>query len=299
MRPVLESLSDGTAKTRQQIIDRVSADLNLSEKDCSELVGSGRSTVLYSRIHWALTYMRNAGLVAMPSRGLALITAEGQTVTSSGPQKIDVAFLDKYPGFRAFRLRSRGEVSPDSFSAAEIVSPEEKADPQERLKAAFAEIRQEVVEAVLERLRSTHYSFLEYVGVELLKRLGYGATGQVTGRSGDRGIDGLVNRDPLGLDNIYLQAKRYAETSTVGGREIREFLGAMHQRGATKGIFITTSSFTSEALEAAASTRGNVKLIDGLTLAGYLYDLGLGVVADGEALRVKRIDEGWYPDSEI
>lgn len=297
MLPTLQALSDGLAHDRAYIIDSVARQLKMVDADRNERVESGRATVLYSRVHWALTYMKNAGLLVTPSRGKAQITDEGKAVLLTTPARIDLHLLDRYPEFRAFRERTR-TVAGASSSPNSLAASEEQSDPHERLRTAYAEIREEVLDDMLERLRAAPSEFLEYVGVELLKRMGYGTIGHVIGRTGDRGIDGMINRDFLGLDNVYLQAKRYAEGNSVGGRELREFLGAMHQRGASKGVFITTSTFTPEAVEAANSTKGGVKLIDGLALAGFLYDFGLGAVPDGEPLQLKRIDEGWYPESE-
>ena len=264
-----------------------------------ERLQSGRQTVLYSRVHWAVTYMKNAGLVTSPSRGQTQISEEGRRVLAQAPSRIDLEFLGQYPEFRAFSERTRAQASnAESAPPLKNINVSASADPQERLRLAYAEIRDEVVDAIVERLRNSPSEFLEYVGVELLKKMGYGATGTVTGKSGDRGLDGLVDRDPLGLDTVYLQAKRYAQGVTVGGRDVREFIGAMHQRGATKGVFITTSAFTPEAREAAASTKGGVKLIDGRALGGLLYNHGLGVVADGEPIQLRRLDEGWYPEPD-
>jgi restriction system protein len=222
----------------------IAGEIGLAEEDLQEKIPSG-APLFANRVHWAVTYMYQAGLVRRPRRGVVEITARGVEVLSTHPSRVDLSVLGQFPEFNDFRNRTRrGQQSTGSpDSAAE--SP-----PRETIAAAVDEANIAVAEEVLERVREREPVFLERLVVKLLSAMGYaGASGSAehTGRPGDKGLDGVISQDALGLDRIYVQAKRYAEDNPVRRPEIQEFVGALHGAQADRGIFVTTSRFTRDA----------------------------------------------------
>ena len=299
MRPILEMLERADTWTGQALRDEITQRFDLTPEDQQAALPSGRGTQLYSRTQWAITYLSQAQLAAKVRRGVYAITPAGRAFLESAPQRITIGALQQFPTFRDFQRRSRGSANAvgDDEPSAPQAQRTASLDPLEQLAHAFRAVRQPVLDELIERIRQQRPAFLEHVSLRMLEAMGYGK-GALTGRSGDRGVDVIVDEDRLGLGKIFVQAKRYGAGQPVGGSAMREFLGSMHQHGATKGVYITTSLFSNEARLAASSARVAIRLIDGNELAELLYDLGVGVVRveDQDVFIIKRIDEGFFPE---
>jgi restriction system protein len=262
MLPVLRACADGQEHATAELGKEMAELFQLSDVERTQLLPSGTQTVIASRTHWAITYMAQAGLLRRSRRGFVRLTERGREVLGSAPERIDNDFLMQFPEFVAFRLRSRHErpaedtAEPTSAPCNAVSGPEQT--PEERIRAAAAELEAALRSELLERLRRTEPAFFERAVVQLLVAMGYGSerggTAAAIGGSGDGGIDGLIDQDPLGLDRVYVQAKRYAADNPVSSPAILQFSGALAQRGATRGVFITTSRFTDDAVRTSSST---------------------------------------------
>lgn len=293
MLPILEYLSDGQDHSVKEIRDHLIARYAISSELREAFLPSGTQRIFDSRVGWAKTYIAQAGLVESPKRGVVHITNRGKELLLQHPQHIDLTVLERFPEFIAFRNKARKTdetIVPAESSSASTATPEEQLD------TAFQTIRIDLVSELLNRLKTCDPTFFERLVVELLLKMGYGKNlaeaGKAIGRSGDEGIDGVISEDKLGLDSVYLQAKRW--TGSVGRPEIHKFVGALHGKGARKGVFLTTGSFTAEAKEYAARLLDlRVVLIDGPALAEYMIDYGLGVTTR-TVYEIKRIDSDWF-----
>lgn len=293
MLPILEYLSDGHDHTMRDIRDHLIARYAISSELREAFLPSGTQRIFDSRVGWAKTYLAQAGLVESPKRGVVHITNRGKELLEQHPQQIDVTVLEQFPEFIAFRNKAR--KTDETIVPAESYSVS-TATPEEQLETAFQTIRIDLVSELLDRLKTCDPTFFERLVVELLLKMGYGKNlaeaGKAIGRSGDEGIDGVISEDKLGLDSVYLQAKRWA--GSVGRPEIHKFVGALHGKGARKGVFLTTGTFTAEAKEYAARLLDlRVVLIDGPALAEYMIDYGLGVTTR-TVYEIKRIDSDWF-----
>lgn len=267
----------------------------LTQAEREELLPSGRQRRFDNRVAWAKVYLEQAGLVHSPKRGRFVITPTGQALLAEQPDKINIALLDRYEKFRVFRNASRkGAVAPASTPTGVDVST---ATPEEELEAAYQSIRSELASELLDKVKAGSPQFFETLVVELLLKMGYGGSradaGRAIGASGDEGIDGIINEDRLGLDTIYIQAKRWA--GTVGRPEIQKFVGALHGKRARKGVFLTTGMFSAEAKEYVAHIDPRVVLIDGPELADYMIDYNLGVTPKA-TFEIKRIDTDYFSE---
>jgi len=267
----------------------------LTQEEREELLPSGRQRRFDNRVAWAKVYLEQAGLVHSPKRGRFVITPTGQALLAEQPDKINIALLDRYEKFRVFRNASRkGAVAAGSASTVVEAST---ATPEEELEAAYQSIRSELASELLDKVKAGSPQFFETLVVELLLKMGYGGSradaGRAIGASGDEGIDGIINEDRLGLDTIYIQAKRWA--GTVGRPEIQRFVGALHGKRARKGVFLTTDTFSAEAKEYVAHIDPRVVLIDGPELADYMIDLNLGVTPKA-SFEIKRIDTDYFSE---
>ncbi|MCF7979163.1 MAG: restriction endonuclease [Chromatiaceae bacterium] len=290
MRPLLEAHSDGKEHRNRDLVALLATHFDLNDEDRREMLPSGTSRLFDNRIGWAKTHIRQAGLLASPRRGLSVITDRGREVLRDFPDRIDLKILKQFDEYRNFR-------SPTSATDG-IEDNEEQKDaqtPEETLEQAYLTVRHQVESDLLEQLMESQPSFLEQVVVDLIVQMGYGGSrkdaGEALGKSGDEGIDGIIKEDPLGLDVIYLQAKRWE--TTVGRPEIQKFAGALQGQRARKGIFITTSCFSSEAIEYVARIDMKIILIDGPRLAKLMFDHGIGV-AKASTYEVKRIDSDYF-----
>jgi restriction system protein len=293
MLPLLRFLKDGNEHNIGEVVDSLGREFDLSADERQQLLGSGQQTVIRNRAGWARTYLKKAGLISSTRRGHFCITERGQAVLASKPERIDVKYLEQFPEFVAFReLRHE---RPDE--APEPVTPSSDATPEEALDAAYGRLRLDLEAELLDQVKTASPSFFERLVVELLVRMGYGGTlrdaGQAVGKSGDGGIDGIIKEDRLGLDVIYIQAKRW--DSTVGRPEIQKFAGALQGHRAHKGVFITTSSFSSDALEFASRIDSKIVLIDGAALAKQMIDHNVGVSVS-RSYEVKKIDSDYFSE---
>jgi len=289
MLPLLRLLNDGKEYLFRDTIRMLADQFNLSESERREMLPSGQQTIFQNRVGWARTYLKKAGLVESPKRGAVRITERGVKILASNPQQIDVEFLNQFPEFIQFKNLKREKPIQ--------VRSEQAETPEEVLENAFQSLRQSLANDLLDQIKSSPPALFEKIVVELLVSMGYGGTlkdaGQAVGKSGDEGIDGIIKEDRLGLDIIYVQAKRWA--NTVGRPEIQKFAGALQGQRAKKGIFITAADFSKEAYDYAAKIDSKIVLIDGEELAQHMIDHNIAVssVANYE---VKRIDSDYFSD---
>jgi len=301
MLPVLRARGDGREHRTPGLVEQMADPLKLSEEERAALLPSGRQAVIANRTHWAITYMAQAGLLERTRRGFVRLTERGRAVLARAPERIDDDFLMEFPEFVAFKRRSRGagrgDGSPASADPSRTVVVEAAQTPEERLRSAATELEAALRAELLDRIRKLPPDFFERAVVQLLLAMGYGAdrggTAAAIGRSGDGGLDGMIDQDPLGLDRVYVQAKRYAADNPVGSPAILQFSGALAQRGAARGVFITTSRFTDDARATAARLPQRIVLIDGEELARLMirHDVGVRIA---ETVHVKRIDEDFF-----
>jgi restriction system protein len=254
---------------------------------------SGRQPVFANRVAWAKVYLTQACLLESPQRGYFKISDRGRTALKDAPERITIRYLEQFPEFVEFRSTPRRPKETMSVVAAD----EEGQTPEEMLEAAHHKLRSELASELIGRVKSCSPQFFERLVVELLLNMGYGGSrkeaGEAIGSAGDEGIDGLINEDRLGLDTIYLQAKRWA--GPVGRPEIQKFVGALHGKRAKKGVFITTSTFSSDAVDYVGNIDPKVILIDGQQLAEYMIDFGVGVNSV-TSYEVKRIDSDYFAE---
>jgi restriction system protein len=293
MLPVLNEASAGEIKIGDVVVI-LAQKLNLTGEQTAALLPSGRQTVFANRVHWAKTYLAKAGLVEATKRGHFQITARGQEVLQKNPQRIDIAYLGQFPEFILFRERS--EPSPEVLAGVHLPQVSEET-PDEIIRSAHAQIELALAQDILDRVRAAPPEFFERLIVSLLLAMGYGGSaqdaGRAIGKSGDDGVDGVVDQDALGLDRVYVQAKRYAATNTVGSSAIRDFFGSLDRHKASKGLFVTTSNFTSSARETADYLSKRIVLIDGNLLAKLMIRHNVGCRIE-ETLHLKKLDEDFF-----
>lgn len=295
MRPLLELHSDGKEHLNRELVNALAQQFSLSDEERREMLPSGRAKTFDNRVGWAKTYISNAGLIESPRRSISTITADGRRVLKEHTGPINLQFLTQFPGIKFFREKKRNSNSDSEPTISIEVANTET--PEESLDNAYLKIRGDIESEIISKILSNPPEFLERVIIDLVVKMGYGGNrkdaGEAIGRSGDEGIDGIIKEDPLGLDIIYLQAKRYE--STVGRPDIQKFAGALQGQRAKKGIFITTSSYSKEAREYASKIDTKIILIDGPTLAKLMFDHGVGVSVNS-TYEVKRIDTDYFEE---
>lgn len=289
MLPVLKLLSDKQEHTIAEINDTLATELNLNPEQVAELLPSGRQRVFYSRVHWARTYLRNAGLVESTGRAKVRITARGLVALKKNPTKIDDEFLTQFAEFREFQHKKQK-------SRSETASDEPKSQtPEEMMEAGYQTLRTTLAEDLLERIKKAPPKFFEQLVVDLLVALGYGGSrqdaGQAVGQSRDAGVDGIIKEDRLGLDAVYIQAKRWE--APVGRPTVQAFAGSLEGYRATKGVLITTSKFAQPAIDYVKSIGKRIVLMDGETLAQLMIDYDIGV-AQTASYKIKRVDLDYF-----
>ena len=293
MLPLLQVLGDGSEHTFRKNIELLSTYFDLTDEERTELLPSGRQPTFNNRVGWAGTYMKKARLIESPKRGLMRITPRGQQVLASAPAKIDVKFLEQFEEFLEFRSKSN---STDKEATNKIEETATSDTPEEVLEGAYQTLRNSLVDEILTSLKECSSGFFEKLVVDVLVKMGYGGSrreaGHAIGGSGDDGVDGIINEDRLGLDSIYIQAKRWKE-NVIGRPEVQKFAGALQGHRARKGIFITTSSFTKEAREYVSRIDSKIVLIDGDRLAGLMIDHNVGVTLEA-TYEVKRVDSDYF-----
>ena len=263
------------------------------------MLPSGRQTVLANRVGWALLGMERAGLVERVRRAVYRMTDEGGRLLARGVDRVDDEVLATYPAFAEWKKKKRerqSRIDPPSMS------DKSRETPEETLTRAAGEMRAMLEAELLDRIRSAAPAFLEQVVVDLLLSMGYGGgdadRGRVTGRAGDGGIDGTIREDALGLDEVYVQAKKYAEGSAVGEGDLRNFSGAIDAAGTTKGVFVTTADFTKSAREYVDRSPKRIVLIDGEELARLMVHHNVGV-RTRDHYEVKRIDQDYFDQDSM
>jgi len=298
MRPLLEALSDGAEHPVADAYVAASDRLGLTEDDRSELLPSGKQEVWRNRAGWAKTYLAKAGLVDVPRRGIVRITELGRHALKSD-ETIDSTYLERFESFRKFQgKRSDSDAAVGRLGSAGGTGADDST-PEEALELIYRELRQGLAQELLEYVRSAEPAFFERTVVHLLVTMGYGGSvkdaGRAIGRSGDNGIDGIIKQDRLGLDNVYIQAKRYAEGRTVGSSDVRNLAGALQMHKATKGVLITTSDFTTDAVDTARQI-GTIILVNGEVLADLMVEHNIGVTTTA-TYELKRIDSDFFEDA--
>ncbi|MCC6463481.1 MAG: restriction endonuclease [Saprospiraceae bacterium] len=294
MLPVLEFAADGLEHSSSEVVQFLAQKFQLTDSELLELLPSGKQPIFNNRVAWARAHLKMAGLLEIPRRSIFKISDRGQEVLHQRPSKINVSFLKQFPGYLdSFSSKS----SEKSISNLEKQVNESDATPFEMMDFSFQKIQKALVQEILDRVLNLTPQEFEKLVVDLIVRMGYGGSlhdaGKAIGKTNDEGIDGIVKEDRLGLDMIYLQAKRWKRGNQVGRPEIQKFVGALAGQGAKKGIFITTSSFSREAREYSPKNETKIVLLDGEELAQLMVDYNLGV-STISTYEIKRIDNDYF-----
>lgn len=301
MLPVLVASSEGEVRVGT-VVEELANQLGLSPEERSELLPSGKQTVFSNRVHWAKTYLAQAGLIENTRRGHFKITERGQQMLAAHPSRIDNALLSQFEEFQHFKERARASQAtrPDEAQAEAKHSDfaREIETPDEIMRRAHKQIDAALAQDLLERIRAAPPEFFERLIVNLLLSMGYGGSradkaGRPLGRSGDDGVDGVIDQDALGLDRVYIQAKRYATGNTISSGAIRDFFGSLDRHKASKGLFVTTSTFSTSAKETADFLSKRIVLIDGDQLAALMVQQNIGCRVE-DTLHIKKIDEEFF-----
>jgi len=294
MRPLLEVVQDGVPRTLADVRGAVSTKFSLTEDESREMIASGRQTVIQNRVGWARTYMNKAGLLEIPERGKVKITQRGIDALRNGPERISITWLKQFPEFQEFQ-NQRPEDEAPGFKLGSTPLREATSTPDEQLDSVHTALMDALAEELLKTVLTATPTFFERLVVDLMIAMGYGGSrkeaGQATKATNDDGVDGIIKEDRLGLDVIYLQAKRW--TNTVHRPEIDKFIGALTRQRARKGVFITTSDFSQGARECVNALDIKVVLIDGRELARLMIDNNLGVTLK-QIYEVKNIDSDYF-----
>lgn len=310
MLPLLRCLASQPAPvTVRQFLEPIANEFGLTEDERAARIPSGQENLLANRLQWARSYMGKAELLSSPKRGLVEVTDRGRALLAEEPVRVDVELLQRYPEFVAWLLQSRAGVkkSPASPVASSATAPPisvitsqaaaDRSTPRERIDAAMNEIDAALRAELLDRVRLTTPAEFEGLILQLLLAMGYGQgideMASALGGSGDGGMDGVIHQDPLGLERVYIQAKRYKEGNNVSSPDIRNFIGALNIHRANKGVFVTASQFTSDASKAARGSTVQVVLIDGDRLSDLMVRYKVGVLVRG-VVEIKELDEGFF-----
>lgn len=295
MLPLLKITSDEQEHTQEEVVDILAKQFALTETEKKEMLESGRQARFDNRVAWAKTSLKKAGLIENPRRGVFRITPRGLQLLTTNPSKIDVQLLMQYPGFREWQRPSQkaeGSHDDESFEA-------DRHTPEEVLEANYQELRRALAKEIIDHIMACSPKFFERLVVDLLVSMGYGGSrrdaGEAIGQSGDGGIDGIIKEDKLGLDAIYIQAKRW--NGTVGSPVVQAFAGSLEGQRAKKGIMISTSQFSQDAKDYVTRIEKKIILIDGEQLAQYMIDNNVGV-AEMVNYSVKRVDLDYFDEEQ-
>ncbi len=296
MLPLLRIAEEGKAHKLSEAVESISKQFNLTKEERETLTPSGTQYTIHNRVGWARTYLKKAGLLSDPQKGYFQITDEGKKLLATNPSEVRSKTLKQYKPFKEFLLKSK--MIPEEDEEA-IETPLQEKTPEEAMEWGYQRLAESLADEILERIASCSASFFEKLVVDLLVRMGYGGTfkeaAQIVGKSGDEGVDGIIKEDRLGLDTIYVQAKRWE--NSVSRPEIQKFAGALLGKKAKKGIFITTSTFTKEAREYADGIEAKIVLVDGDTLAKYMIEKNLGINTNAiQTYEIKRIDSDYFSE---
>lgn len=300
MRPVLAALADGEVRRSRHVKDAMVEQFELTAEERAQMLPSGRQRTMDNRVGWATTYLSQAGLIERPQRGQLRISPAGREALRRFPERIDMKVLETYPDYLAFRDRTRISTSDEPSAITPTTSvpetPElDRATPSELIERARRTNRAAVEGEVLKKALTLSPTGFEDLVIRLLEAMGYGRAGSVerTSATGDAGVDGIISQDPLGLDRIYVQAKRYAEDRPIDRPRIHEFAGALLGKQGDRGVFITTSRFTQGAHDEADRINARIELIDGAKLAQLLVVYGVGVQTE-ETVVLYGLDEDFF-----
>ncbi|MDT4292337.1 restriction endonuclease [Methylomonas sp. MO1] len=296
MLPVLRIAATGEVKI-SDVVENLADEFALSAEDRSHLLPSGKQTTFANRVHWAKSYLGKAGLVELTKRAHFLITEQGRQVLAASPERLDIKYLNRFPSFQQFREGEGDSENGDTASspAADMLTT---LTPDEAMRKAHRQLEAALADELMQRIRSGTPAFFESLVVRLLVGMGYGGSvadisKALVGGTGDGGVDGVIDQDPLGLDRIYVQAKRYADGNTVGASAIRDFFGSLDRFKATKGLFVTASTFSSSARDTAGQLSKRIVLIDGDQLTRLMIRHGIGCRIE-ETLYLKKVDEEFF-----
>lgn len=293
MLPVLLATPETEVRIGE-VISRLADEFNLTSEERAQLLPSGVQGLFANRVHWAKFYLSKAGLIEATRRGYFKLTPEGQKVIKSKPDRIDNGFLSRFEAFERFKQKS-GKTYEEGGAEPPLLN--QTQTPDEIMRAAHRQINSSLGQELLERVRKAPPDFFERLIVNLLLSMGFGGSvsdaGRALGRSGDDGVDGVVDQDALGLDRVYIQAKRYAPGNNVGSGAIRDFFGSLDRHKATKGLFVTTSNFSPSAIETALYLSKRIVLIDGDQLAKLMIRYNVGCRVE-ETLEIKKVDEDFF-----
>jgi Restriction endonuclease len=297
MLPLLEHLGDKEEKATRETLDDLASRFNLTEEEKRELLPSGQQPIFSNRVGWAKVYLKKAGLIESARRGYYNITQKGLNTLNEKPSKIDNEYLKQFSEFLDFTKGRSEQKDVEGVKNIELNGTTNEKTPEEYLEYGYQKINKDLSQDILDRIKGCSPAFFERLVIELLLKMGYGGSrkeaGQTIGRSGDEGIDGIIKEDRLGLDVIYIQAKRWE--GTVGRPEIQKFAGALQGQRAKKGIFITTSNFSKEAQEYASLIENKIVLIEGEQLSTYMIDLDIGV-SKVALYEIKRVDSDYFTE---
>lgn len=295
MLPTLKLIADNCEHKSRDIVERAADVLNLTDEDKQEKLPSQTQATYYNRAMWARTYLKKAGLLNYPARGVIRITQRGLDLLNTNPEKITKDSLMQYDEFREFQ----NTVNTEQNNSLNLENVEEQKTPDELIAEAKAILTSHLEADLLTRVLENSPTFFEELVAKLLLKMGYGGSEndilQNRGKSGDEGIDGIIKQDVLGLDKIYIQAKRWS--GNVSRPEVQKFVGAVHGQNASRGVFITTSSFTNEAKEYANNINSNIILVDGKLLTKLMIEYNVGVQIK-DTIQIKKIDEDFFIEGE-
>lgn len=297
MKPFLAILkqANGAEVKLRDIINGICDHFQLSAQERTELFSSGKQAIIDNRVGWARTYLAKAGLIDSPRRAHFHITQRGSNALSDPSTKINTQYLKQFEEFVDFTNTNNSKTGDTPL--ADNQSNETTDTPDETLRRAYKTINDALTDELLSKTRNVSPTFFEQLLIDLLIAMGYGGTEEGTahaiGKSGDNGVDGVINQDPLGVDQIYLQAKRYKQGNNISSGDIRDFFGALNLKNAQKGIFITTSDFTSSAVETAQRLSTRIVLINGNELAKLMLRYNIGI-RNEQILQIKKIDEEFF-----
>ena len=298
MLPLLRYAADGQEHSVREAIEVLADQFRLTDEERKELLPSGGQATFDNRVGWARTYMKKAGLLESPRRSYFRITDRGLQALKTNPKEINNRFLQQYPEFREFKTRSNTKAVDTKPRTEPEATQDTEQTPREAMENAYDVIRAQLAGELLEQIMSSSPRFFETLVVDLLVKMGYGGTrrdaGEAVGGSGDEGIDGIIKEDRLGLEVVYIQAKRWKDT--VQRPEIQKFVGALRGQNARKGVFITTSDYSKGARQFAEGLQDKVVLIDGEMLSKLMIDHGVGVTPEA-TYEIKRVDSDYFNEA--
>lgn len=294
MKPLLQLANNGKEHRISELIEQLVIEFKLTEEERNQMQPSGYARLFDNRAHWARKYLKEAGLLDAVKRGYVKITDDGRKVLQENPEKITVKYLRKFSKFNQFEeVKKDNETKEESLQTNNIIHT-----PEENIEKAYKNLKDFLTLELIEKIKDQTPEFFEKLVIDLLLKMGYGGSrtdaGHTTKRSGDEGIDGTIYEDRLGLDIIYIQAKKW-DKGTIGRPEVQKFVGALHGQRAKKGIFITTSKFSSEALDYVRNIEPKVVLIDGEKLADLMIDFEVGV-SKYKSFEIKKIDTDYFEE---